>query len=109
MDNINDDAKHKTIKVLSKNNIVYYTYDRDLKAQQSKDYYHSTCAFNKKKHTFYKNLKAMKKPHDKSLSIYKPSIEEITKIMHENILEDIEKEENIRVHFNSIIERMKLN
>jgi hypothetical protein len=51
----------------------------------------------------------MKKPHDKSLSIYKPSIEEITKIMHENILEDIGKEENIRVHFNSIIERMKLN
>ena len=53
----------KSIKCLSKNNKIYYTYSLEKKARQSREYYKQTEMYNarKRRHTFFKNVENMRK------------------------------------------------
>jgi len=100
----------KSIKCLSKNNKIYYTYSLEKKARQSREYYKQTEIYNarKRRHTFFKNVENMRKPHQNSLSLYKPTQEELREIMNSNLEKHPENGSYIVDYFQRINERLSL-
>jgi hypothetical protein len=94
-----------THKVVSKSGLRYSKYKIGHN-EKMKGYYHGneTCRTNKCSKIFFKNLKLMKYPHDKSLIKYQPSIQDI-EIIRNELLKDGDPI-SINKHFDLIIERI---
>jgi len=93
----------KTTTVVSKSGSIWYRYDAEKYRQDHLKYYTESNAYKKCRHIFLKNLMTSKhQPHNKSLLKYRPTDEELDKVVNQRVCENPDIEDDIRSHYTNI-------